>query len=72
VLRHLEEVSGNVAACRYYGISRGYYYRLLRRVQADGLEGPRDRSRRPQHSSWTIHIDTYLQAGSCIYASKIA
>jgi hypothetical protein len=27
VLRHVEEVSGNVAAtCRYYGISRQCYY----------------------------------------------
>ena len=40
VLRHVEEVSGNVAAtCRYYGISRQCYYGWLRRYQADGLEG---------------------------------
>ena len=34
VLRHVEEVSGNVAAtCRYYGISRQCYYGWLRRFQ---------------------------------------
>ena len=44
VLRHVEEVSGNVAAtCRYYGISRQCYYGWLRRFEADGpgrVEGP--------------------------------
>jgi transposase InsO family protein len=51
VLRHVEEVSGNVAAtCRYYGISRECYYRWLRRYEADGLEGLKDRSHRPLHS----------------------
>jgi transposase len=44
VLRHAEEVSGNVAAtCRYYGISRECYYGWRRRYQADGaggIEGP--------------------------------
>jgi hypothetical protein len=40
VLRHVEEVSGNVAAtCRYYGISRQCYYGWLRRFEADGLDG---------------------------------
>ena len=40
VLRHVEEVSFNVAAtCRYYGISRQCYYGWLRRYQADGLDG---------------------------------
>ena len=48
VLRHAEEVSGNVAAtCRYYGISRQVFYTWLRRYQADGVAGLRDRSRRP-------------------------
>ena len=43
VLRHVEEVSGNVAAtCRYYG--------WLRRYEADGLDGLKDRSSRPHHS----------------------
>jgi hypothetical protein len=43
VLRHVEEVSGNVAAtCRYYG--------WLRRYEADRLDGLKDRSSRPHHS----------------------
>jgi transposase-like protein len=45
VLRHVEEVSGNVAAtCRYYGISRQCYYGWLRRYEADGIDGLKDRS----------------------------
>ena len=48
VLRHVEEVSGNVAAtCRYYGISRQCYYGWLRRYEADGIDGLKDRSSRP-------------------------
>jgi transposase len=51
VLRHVEEVSFNVAAtCRYYGISRQCFYGWLRRYQADGLDGLKDRSSRPHHS----------------------
>jgi hypothetical protein len=50
VLRHVEEVSLNVAAtCGYYGISRQCYYGRLSRFQADGLEGLKDRSSRPHH-----------------------
>ena len=48
VLRHVEEVSFNVAAsCRYYGISRQCYDGWLRRYQADGLDGLKYRSSRP-------------------------
>jgi transposase len=51
VLRSVEEVSGNVAAtCRYYGISRQCYYGWLRRYEANGLEGLKDRSSRPHRS----------------------
>jgi transposase len=51
VLRHAEEVSGNVAAtCRYYGIIRNCFYKWLRRYETDGLEGLKDRSSRPHHS----------------------
>ena len=50
VLRHAEEVSGSVAAtCRYYGISRNCYYKWLRRYEAEGLDGLKDRSSRPHH-----------------------
>jgi len=51
VLRHVEEVSGSVAAtCRYYGISRQAYYKWLRRYEEEGLEGLKDRSSAPHHS----------------------
>ncbi len=51
ILRHAEEVSGNVAAtCRYYGISRNRFYRWRRRYEEQGLAGLRDKSRRPHHS----------------------
>ncbi|MFJ3176566.1 helix-turn-helix domain-containing protein, partial [Streptomyces roseus] len=50
VLRHAEEITGNVAlTCRYYGISRPCFYRWLRRYQDEGLEGLRDRSSKPHH-----------------------
>ncbi|MER5619968.1 leucine zipper domain-containing protein [Streptosporangium sp. NPDC002544] len=48
IIRHVEEVSGNVAlTCRYYGISRQAYYIWYRRYQAEGVEGLRTRSKRP-------------------------
>ena len=50
IIRHAEEVTGNVAlTCRYYGISRTVFYRWLRRYEAEGLAGLRDRSKRPLH-----------------------
>jgi transposase len=51
LLRHVEEVSGNVAAsCRYYGVSRQAYYAWLKRYEAEGFEGLKDRSSAPHHS----------------------
>jgi transposase len=51
VIRHAEEVTGNVSqTCRYFGISRQTFYVWLRRYEEKGLEGLRDRSRRPHHS----------------------
>ncbi|QLH20575.1 helix-turn-helix domain-containing protein [Streptomyces sp. Rer75] len=39
VLRHAEEVSGNVAATRrYYGITRQCFYTWRRRYEAEGLD----------------------------------
>ncbi|MEV7443244.1 leucine zipper domain-containing protein [Streptomyces sp. NPDC091204] len=50
VLRHAEEVTGNVAlTCRYYGISRTCFYKWQRRYQDEGLDGLRDRSSKPHH-----------------------
>ena len=51
VLRHVEEVSGSVAAtCQYYGISRQVYYKWRRRYEDDGFAGLTDRSSAPHHS----------------------
>lgn len=51
LLRHVEEVSGNVAkTCRHYGISRPTYYKWLHRYKVEGIEGLRDRST-PQRAS---------------------
>jgi transposase-like protein len=58
VLRHVDEVTGNVAmTCRYFGISRQLYYTWLRRYRAEGLEGLRDRSRRPKSCPHATHTD---------------
>src|SRR6516165_1241631 len=51
VLRHAEEVTGNVAAtCRYYGVSRQCFYKWRRRYEELGEEGLRDGSSRPLNS----------------------
>jgi transposase len=48
IIRHAQEVTGNVAlTCRYSGISRQIYYQWYRRYQAEGLDGLRDRSKQP-------------------------
>jgi transposase len=65
VLRHVEEVSGNVAAtCRYYGISRQCYYRWLRRYEAAGLEELKDRSHRPHHSPRATQAEVVEKIGA--------
>jgi transposase len=51
IIQHAQKVTGNVAhTCRYFGISRHTYYYWLRRYEEKGLEGLRDKSRRPHHS----------------------
>ncbi|MEW2386604.1 helix-turn-helix domain-containing protein [Micromonospora sp. NPDC047707] len=58
ILRHAEEISGNVAkTCRYYGISRTRFYIWQRRFQEEGLAGLRDRSSRPHHSPRATRAD---------------
>ena len=48
ILRHAREVTSNVSrTCRYHGITRQAYYTWLRRYEEQGLDGLRDRSRRP-------------------------
>jgi transposase-like protein len=50
VLRHAEEVSGDVAAtCRYYGISRNIFSRWERALRRRRLDGLKDRSSAPLH-----------------------
>jgi transposase-like protein len=65
IIRHVEEVTGNVAlTCRYYGISRLCYYIWYRRYQTAGLEGLRDRSKRPLVSPRATHVEV---VGKIIY-----
>ena len=65
VLRHAEEISGNVAAtCRYYGISRQMFYTWQRRYDAEGVDGLKARSRRPKTSPNATHAEV---VGKIIY-----
>jgi transposase-like protein len=51
ILRHAEEVTGNVSmTCRYYGITRQSFYVWKRRYEELGTDGLKDRSRRPKKS----------------------
>jgi len=51
IIRHAQGVTGNVSlTCRYFGITRQAYYIWLRRYEEQGLEGLRERSRRPRTS----------------------
>lgn len=64
IIRHASEVSNNVAkTCRHYGISRSSYYNWYQRFLEFGLEGLKDRSRRPK-SIRTHKVDNE----SCINA----
>ncbi|MFE7161494.1 helix-turn-helix domain-containing protein [Streptomyces sp. NPDC057636] len=44
-----------VATCRHYGISRPCYYTWLRRYEAEGLDGLKDRSSAPHHTPHATH-----------------
>jgi transposase InsO family protein len=58
ILRHAEEVTGNVAmTCRYFGISRQLFYVWRRRYDELGEEGLRPRSTRPAASPNATHTD---------------
>ena len=78
IIRHAEEVTGNVAmTCRYSGISRQVYYRWLRRYQEQGIDGLRDLSRRPRHSPNATRVDVvgkilYLRQNYHFGPAKIA
>ena len=48
VLRHAEEVSGNVAAtCRYFVVSRPTFYTWAKRLALEGPDGLKEPSRAP-------------------------
>jgi transposase len=52
VLRHAEEVTGNVVhTYRYFGISRPTFCTWLRRYQEKGIEGLRHEPRRAQRQA---------------------
>jgi transposase len=68
VIRHAEEVTGNVAqTCRYFGITRQTFYRWLRRYEEKGLEGLRDKSSRPHYCP---HATSAEVVGKIIYLSQ--
>jgi transposase len=65
ILRHAEEITGNVAlTCRYYGISRQAFYAWKRRYDELGLDGLRDRSSRPHVSPGATRTEV---VGKIIY-----
>src|SRR4051794_23591425 len=65
IIRHAEEVTGNVAmTCRYYGISRQVFYTWKRRYDESGEAGLVERSRRPLVSPRATHVDI---VGKIIY-----
>ena len=65
IIRHAQEVTGNVAkTCRYYGISRPAYYKWLRRYEESGLDALRDRSSRPHESPRTTQVEV---VGKVVY-----
>jgi transposase-like protein len=65
ILRHADEMTGNVAmTCRYFGISRQVFYTWRRRYDELGADGLRDRSRRPRVSPNATHVEV---VGKIIY-----
>ena len=51
IIRHAEEVTGNVAlTCRYFGISRPKFYKWKKRFEELGAAGLADRPQTPHHS----------------------
>jgi transposase len=75
---HVEEVTGNVAmTCRYFGISRPTYYTWLGRYEKEGVDGLRDRSKRPRTSPNTTRAEVvdkiiYLRTHYHLGPSKVA
>jgi transposase-like protein len=57
ILRHADEMTGNVAmTCRYFGISRQVFYTWRRRYDelgADGRSSGRESRPEPTHTPWS-------------------
>lgn len=52
MIQHYQQISHNVSqTCRFFGVSRTWFYIWKRRYEKQGKEGLRDQSRRPK----TIH-----------------
>ncbi|MER5201363.1 leucine zipper domain-containing protein [Streptomyces sp. NPDC002884] len=65
VIRHVEEVTGNIAVrCWYFGLSRQACYTWYRRYQAEGVEGLRTRPKAPKTSPNATHVEV---VGKIIY-----
>ena len=55
MLQHAQKISHNISqTCRFFGICRAQYYIWLRRFEKNGMEGLRDRSRRPSMIRYRI------------------
>jgi transposase-like protein len=66
ILRHAEEVTGNVAlTCRDYGISRQVFSTWRRRYDEHGPDGLRDRSKRPQVSPTPPALRSLARSSTC-------
>jgi len=56
---HVNEITHNVSkTCRYYGISRTMYYRWYSRYLEQGVEGLKDRSKKPRYHPKATPIET--------------
>jgi transposase len=55
MLQHAQRVSGNVSqTCRFFGVSRAFFYIWKKRYEKNGLAGLRDQSRRPHRIRYRI------------------
>lgn len=55
MLQHAQRVSGNVSqTCRFFGVSRSFFYIWRNRYEKNGLAGLRDQPRRPHRIRFRI------------------
>src|SRR5688572_12184763 len=63
-VRRAQQRDANIAAlCREFKISRKTAYKWLARGREDGLNGLRERSRRPHHSTGQLDEDVVCALG---------